>query len=184
MPLFDVTHGIPKLVKPENAESYEILGTAARVLLKLRFEKDQRIVDQALQKTVEVAQKNDKLVFMKTGILAGHKSLTPHADVIHLWASAEEVYPSRHLRIGSNDELQAQEMQKKFIGGMVRWRTSLRPETWLVYRRETDSRNKFTDKIIRVSEYWINEDFVYQELTHIKHTVDGLMEHINSRRHP
>lgn len=160
MPLFDVTNPIQQLVNPTEAEAYEVLAKAHTIprVSGPRFDKDIRTIDTAIKETKAKATKNNRLVFTKAGILVGHTSAVPHADVNHVWETAEMVYPSQlpNKRI----DLHAAEMQLKFIGGLVRWRISLLPDTWLVYRRDSDKYNQFTGKLIRVSEYWIDDSFV------------------------
>jgi hypothetical protein len=174
MPLYDVTHVNKEvLVKPADAENYDVLQGALRVLDARRFAKDIRIIDEALQQAIQHANSKNKLVFTKTGILVGYKSVTPTADTNHIWESALLAYPG-------NDE-HANELQLRFVGGMVRWRIAVLPEMWLVYRRESGKINKFTDKEIRVSEYWINEEFV-PRMTHVKHVVGDLMAKFNGAR--
>lgn len=159
MPLYDVTHR-DQLVDPIDAENYNVLQNAMRRLDTRRFAKDTRIIDQAIQASVKAANTANRLVFTKAGILVGHASLTPHADVNHIWESAEIAYPSQlpNHRIDEH----AVEMQLKFMGGMVRWRISLRPETWLAYRRESGKYNQHTGKEIRVSEYWVDNAYVFR----------------------
>ena len=42
----------------------------------------------------------------------------------------------------------------------MRWRISLLPQMWIVLRRDSDTYNQHTGKLIKISEYWINENFV------------------------
>lgn len=156
MPLYDVTNK-EVLVKPCDAENYDVLQKAVRELDSRRFMKDVRIIDTAIQAAIDEATAKNRLVFTKAGILVGHHSLTPHAEVNHIWESAEIAYPSL-LPNGRNDAL-AGEYQLKFVGGLVRWRISVLADIWLVYRRESGKYNQFTGKEIRVSEYWVNNDY-------------------------
>jgi len=181
MPLYDVTTR-DYLVDPEDAENYDVLQHAMSVINTQRFAKDVRIIDQALQASVKAANKNNKLVFTKAGILVGHASVTPHADVNHVWESAEIAYPTLLPGMKSKDREHAGEMQLKFIGGMTRWRISVRPETWLAYRRDSGKFNQFTGKEIKVSEYWVNEDYVFTPAPKRSgFTTDDLKAKFNSR---
>lgn len=177
MPLYDVTHK-DVLVKPKDAENYDVLQGALRSLDSRRFAKDIRIIDEALQKAVDEANAKNKLVFTKAGILVGHRSITPTVDTNHIWESSEIAYPS--IKRGGHIDEHAGELQLKFVGGLVRWRISILPDMWLAYRRESGKYNKFTGKEIRVSEYWVNNDYV-PPMRHIKHTVDDLMRKFNTR---
>jgi hypothetical protein len=159
MPLYDITTR-PMLVQPPDAANYDLLQRARKDLGEIRFKKDCRIIDEALDRIIREGQAKNKLVFTKAGFLVGHSTKTPHVDVQHVWDSAELAYPCR-LLLNRIDEV-AGEMQLKFVGGLVRWRISMLPDTWLVYRQPTDRFNTFTGKEITVSEYWINNDFVFQ----------------------
>ena len=160
MPLYDITKK-PAFVDPKDAEQYDVLVRAAKTLNVSRFMKDIRIIDQALQNSIRTAEDANRLAFTKAGFLVGHQSVTPHADVLHIWESAEIAYPSQLPNHRTNE--QAWEFQLKFVGGLVRWRISVLPDMWLVYRRESGKYNKTTGKEIRISEYWINNDFVFQK---------------------
>lgn len=158
MPLYDVTGSIDKLVDPVDAENYEVLQTAASILDARRLMKDIRILDTAIQLAITTATANNKLVFTKAGILVGHSSVTPTKDTNHIWESAELAYSYTGRK--KNDAALATELQLKWVGGMVRWRISMLPQTWLVYRRDSGNVNEFTGKDIKVSEYWINDSYV------------------------
>lgn len=166
--LIDITHK-PTKVRPQDAESYELLQKAKKQLGSIRFSKDCRIIDAELDRIVQLGQANNKLVFTKAGFIAGHSSSAPHKDVQHIWDSAEISFPST-LTLNRIDEVAA-EAQLKFIGGLVRWRISLRDETWLVYRQPSGKYNRNTGKEITISEYWINDNFVFSPP---KPTIDDL----------
>lgn len=156
--LIDITVGA-SLVKPQDAESYELLVKAKKELGTLRFGKDCRTIDAELERLITVGAATNKLVFTKTGFITGHQSVAPHKDVQHIWDSAEMVFPCR-MTLNRIDEAAA-EAQLKMVGGLVRWRISLLDDTWLVYRRPSGKYNKFTGKEITISEYWINNNFIY-----------------------
>jgi hypothetical protein len=158
--LYDVTIPFrPTLVKPKDAASYDLLCKARKNIGEIRFQKDCRIIDAALEKLVVEGQAKNKLIFTKAGFLVGHQSQAPHVEVQHVWDSAEFAFPSQ-MTLNRTDELAA-ECQLKFVGGLVRWRISMLDDTWLVYRRESGKFNKFTGKEITVSEYWIDNNFVF-----------------------
>jgi hypothetical protein len=158
VPLYDITKGVAP-VKPQDAESYELLVKARTELGEIRFKKDCRIIDADLDRIIKEGAAKNKLVFTKAGFIVGHSSLAPHKDVQHVWDSAEIAFPCQ-LTLNRIDEL-ALEHQKKFIGGLVRWRISLLKDIWLVYRQPSGEFNRFTGKEITISQYWINNDFVY-----------------------
>ena len=157
MPLYDVTHR-EVLVNPNDSENYDVIQSAMRELNAKRFKKDCDIIDEAIQAAIDLATANNRLCFTKVGIMLGHSSLLSVKDANHVWNSAAIAYPESTLKGADNS--QVGELQRKFIGGLLRWRIALRGETWLVYRRESGKINKHTEKEIRVSEYWINEDYV------------------------
>jgi hypothetical protein len=159
MPLYDVTGAVDRLVDPEDAENYDVLQVAATRLDARSLMKDIRIIDTALQQAIKSATAKNKLVFTKTGILVGHSSITPTKDTNHIWQSAEVAYSSSGCR-RKDDEALANELQLKWVGGMVRWRISVLPQMWLVYRRDSGRDNQFTGKEIKVSEYWISENYI------------------------
>ena len=159
MPLFDVTNK-DSLVKPKNAENYDVLQEAKRAAGTIRFNKDCRIIDEALDELILDAALGDKLVFTKAGFLVGHKSCVPHVDVNHVWFTAEMAYPTNLLKSGRALD-QANELQLKFVGGLVRWRISLQDDIWLVYREPSGTYNKYTGNEITISKYWIDNDYVF-----------------------
>ena len=60
---------------------------------------------------------------------------------------------------------------------MIKWRTSMRDERWLVAHRETGKRDVVTGEEIKASEYWIADDAVrlrHQRPRAPKTTVDDL----------
>jgi len=157
MPLYDVTHK-DVLVKPSDASNYDLLVKAREMIGTLRFNKDIQIFDSAIDKVVSQATDKNKLIFTKAGFIVGHQStVLVVKDQRHVWDSADLAFPC-HLDGNRIDE-HAAETQLKFVGGMMRWRISLRDETWLVYRRPSGTYNKLTGKEITVSEYWVCENY-------------------------
>jgi hypothetical protein len=180
MPLYDVTNK-EQLVHPHDAASYDILVKARSVVGQRRFDKDIDIIDQALDELVERCSAENKLVFTKAGFLVGHSSALPHVDVEHVWKTAELAYPT-HLLTGRSYDYAA-ELQLKLIGGLVRWRISLRPEQhWLVYRRPAGTFNKYTGKEITISEYWICTDYIPVTKIKKRATISDLVTKFNYAR--
>lgn len=160
MPLIDVTIPFkPTLVIPKDAENYDVLQAAMRELKAQRMLRDIKTIDDGVQDAITKANANNRLVFTKTGILLGYGSDVPHRLVNHVWESADLVFPS-HLP-GNRTDQHAEELQLKFCGGLLRWRISLQSDIWLVYRRDTGKYNQFTGKEIKVSEYWVDNNFVF-----------------------
>lgn len=69
----------------------------------------------------------------------------------------------------------------KFMGTLLMWRISLRSETWLMYRQETDNIDPDTGKTIFVSNYWIDSSFTPVEDVE-KPTLENLMAKFNGKR--
>ena len=181
MPLYDVTGRPDMLVEPQDAASYELLTYAKKEIGNLRFDKDCRIIDAELKRIVSEGKAKNKLVFTKAGFITGHSSKAPHVDVQHVWDSAEMAFPTKMTLNRYNEN--AGENQLKFIGGLVRWRISLLDDTWLVYRQPSGTFNKFTGKEITISEYWINDDYIYEGPVKKKSGLDlsGLSEKWGAR---
>lgn len=110
----------------------------------------------------------------------GYDSPLPHKDVLHVWESAEIAFQS--LLPNHRTDPHAEEHQLKFVGGLLRWRISLQPDIWLVYRRPSGNFNRFTGKEITVSEYWVNND--YQRPPKVKgFSVNELKNRFHSEHH-
>jgi hypothetical protein len=159
MPLYDVTNHTPKLVKPQDSESYEVIQKAKKEVGSLRFKKDCDISDVAIDSVIDKAKAGNKLAFLKAGIVFGQSSqLCTVKDYNHIWDTAEIAYPTTGTTGRQRDLLG--EYQLRFVGGLLRWRVALQDDTWLVYRRDSGTFNKYTGEEIKISEYWINNNFV------------------------
>ena len=88
MPLYDITNHRPILVKPTDAEFYDVIQAAKKRLHPQRFEKDVRTFDDAIQEVLTKATSTNKLAFTKAGFVVGYSRCTD-ADVNHFWESAE-----------------------------------------------------------------------------------------------
>lgn len=157
MPLYDVTNANEVLVRPSDAESYEVLQAVKRKTLKVTFDKITRTVDQAVD-SVKPTNKS-KLIWTRSAALFGHGSMQPKANVDHVWDN---------VIAAVGDDKQC----LRAVGGLLRWRISLRDETWLVYRRK-DVNGRLdpdTGKVISISEYWIDEN--YKQARQIKKAMD------------
>ena len=156
MSLNDITNGAPRLVKPKDAEAYEVLQKVKKEVGAIRFAKDMSIADEAIDKIVDDALAGNKFVFTKAGIIFGTRSaICTVKDYTHIWDTAELAFPT----VGTSGRVldQINEHQLKFVGGILRWRVSVRPEDWYVYRRDSGTYNKYTGEEIKISEYWIKK---------------------------
>jgi hypothetical protein len=141
--LTDVTNK-PSKVKPSDAESYDVIQAVKRKIPSQSWDRIVETVDEAIESSI---QDSGKLTWTKTGVLFGHGSLQPKRHVDHLWDNVIKA-------VGDDKNcLMA-------VGGLLRWRISVRKETWLVYRRETGDVDPISGKNITVSEYWINQSYV------------------------
>lgn len=157
MPLYDVTNPREVLVHPSDAESYEVLQAVKRKTHTATFDKITRTVDQAID-SVKPTNKS-KLIWTRSAALFGHGSMQPKANVDHVWDN---------VIAAVGDDKQC----LRAVGGLLRWRISLRQETWLVYRRK-DPNGRLdpdTGKVISISEYWIDNN--YKQMRQAKKAMD------------
>lgn len=145
--LYDVTNPKINKVNPEDAANYDVIQSVRRKTHPRTWDKMVDTVDNGIEWSIQRGvTRNNPLVWTKGAALFGHNSPLPHKDVEHLWSNTVAA-------VGDGKEcLQA-------IGGLLRWRMSLRKELWLVYRQETGNIDPDTGKKITASEYWIDENF-------------------------
>jgi hypothetical protein len=144
--LYDVTNR-DTWVDPEEAEAFDTIVALKRDLPANTFDRLVKTVDEMIE-SVDPTD-TSKLVWTKAGALFGHGSEGPKKWIEHLWEKVIDVVgPDRLCLIA--------------VGSLLRWRISLRSETWLVYRRESGSKDPMTGKPVLISEYWINEDYVFK----------------------
>lgn len=143
MPLYDVTKPRVSLVRPDNAENYVVLQKLKSELNPITFDRMVRTVDEAIDSCQPSA--TTRLVWTRASALFGYGTVRPHKHIEHLWKNIESIVGPEVLAL-------------KAVGGLLRWRISLRPEKWLVYRRDSEQRDEL-GKLITISEYWINENF-------------------------
>lgn len=103
-----------------------------------------RIIDEGLNRLRP--SQNSRLVWTRLASFAGdHSNALNHADNEYLWKTMKEIFGEDHCKIA--------------LGGLLRWRISTRDETWLLYVRDTGEHDPVTDKLITISEYWIDETY-------------------------
>lgn len=146
MSLYDITNGGPNKVDPAKAEAFKYIQKIIQQLHARTFQRVIQTIDDELDGLKP--SESSKLVWTKTGALIGHGSTGPKKHIDHVWENVSSAFGGngRSTLIG--------------VGSLVRWRISLRPETWLVYRRESDIFDEISQKLVTISEYWINEDFI------------------------
>ena len=146
MALYDVTFK-DTYVDPADAERAEHIQAVKRFYPAVTFNKIIRIVDEAIHSVKPSA--SSKLVWTKTGALFGHNSPRPLRDVEYCW---EKVIGA----VGDDKNCLIA------MGAIFRWRISLRPETWLAYRQDSQNVDPSTGRKILISTYWIDEGYVFK----------------------
>lgn len=160
MPLYDITNK-PVKVEPADAENYIALVKLRSSLHTNTFERLVKTVDEAIE-SCQPSQ-SSSLVWTRSAALFGHGSQQPHKWVKHLWDNVESVVGPGKLTL-------------KAVGGLLRWRISLRKDTWLVFRRDSDTIDPETDRLVTISEYWINNSFQLRKEKEESVDVAGLAE--------
>jgi hypothetical protein len=145
MAAFDVGLSKDHYVDPEKAHDSEFIQALERVLKPNVFARIVKTIDEALDNLKPSAK--SKLVFTRMAALFGHNNIQPKRWEAHLWDNVVHV-------VGDGKECLLA------IGSMLRWRVSVRPETWLVYKQVTEDEDPETGKKISVSHYWIDEEFI------------------------
>jgi len=163
--LYDVTRKPDKEVVPEELLKSEYLKKAVKEIHSASFEKMCNTLDLALDKLKPSASSN--LVWTKFGALCGYNSNEPCRDINHLWEKGVDVFGDSKVLM-------------KFMGTLLMWRISLRPETWLMYRQETDNIDPDTGKTIWVCNYWVDSSFTPVEEE--KPNLENLMAKFNGKR--
>lgn len=147
MPLYDVTGRQDQLVDPSACEDYIAIQALQRKLPAVTYKRVIKTIAEAVDSVRPSSI--SRLVWTRAAALFGHGSLQPKAHIDHLWNAVISA-------VGDDKEcLQA-------VGALLRMEIAKRPETWLVYRRETGEVDPVTGKDITISEYWINEDYVFR----------------------
>lgn len=144
MPLYDITNKVDK-VEPNKAANYAALVKLKNSLHTATFDRVIKTVDEAI--TSCRPSESSALVWTRSAALFGESSKQPHKHISHLWENVEAVVGRGKYTL-------------KAVGGLLRWRISLQPDTWLVFRRDSDDLDLETGKLITISEYWINNDFM------------------------
>lgn len=164
MPLYDVTGGSgnnSRMIIPHAAVDNEYIAACKRKLHPQRWQRVIKTVDEYLEGLVAAGV--NKLIWTKLGAAFGDKSVAPHARVAHLWSAVEEsVGDGRNCLIT--------------FGCIFRWRIALRPETWLLWVRVTEDLDPDTGKKIKVSEYWVDQNFVPPPPKTLRSSVEALRQ--------
>lgn len=155
--LFDVTYA-DTYVDPSKAELAQHIQAVKRHHREVTWNKILRIMDEAINSVKP--SKSSKLVWTKTGALFGHSSARPLRDVEYVW---EKVIGA----VGDDKNCLIA------MGALFRWRISLRPETWLVFRQDSEDVDPTTGRKILISTYWIDNSYVFKGI--IKKSKEELM---------
>jgi hypothetical protein len=158
MPLYDIK-GF-RLWEPSEIEEWDILKAAERVFHPETYAKMIRTTDEAVEKIKPTSKSN--LVWTKAGAIYGYRSSEPVEAVNHIWHKAIEKWGDTKLPL-------------LFVGSLLMWRISLRPEQWLTDKQGKGEIDPDTGKEITDRSYWINENIK------VRNTVDDLMAKFNRR---
>lgn len=143
MPLYDVTHS-PFHVDADDCEDYDVIQCLIRKLSAAEYARVLRIIRSGIR-TVKPS-KASALRWTRAAALYGHDSELPFV---------QELWDLVISAVGDDKEcLQA-------VGALLRMEIARLPDTWLVYRRDSDEYDPATGKLITISEYWVNNDFVF-----------------------
>lgn len=164
--LYDVTRKPDREVLPDDLLKSEYLKKAVKEINPVSFEKMCRTLDLALDNQKPSASSN--LIWTKFGALVGHSSGEPCRDINHLWEKGIDAFGESKVLM-------------KFMGTLLMWRISLRKETWLVYRQETNNVDPDTGKTIFVCNYWIDDLFTPVEDVEAP-TLENLMAKFNKKK--
>lgn len=146
MPMYDITNGKGKLVKPEQMEKTAHFKKIKKEVSANSWKMICRILKESVEDCVSKGVTKNKLVWTKMGAMFGYNSDRPKYDVERLWERVVEI-------VGDGKEC------KEAVGILLKWEISKRSETWLCYVQTTDEIDSTTGKLIKVSSYWINENF-------------------------
>ena len=143
MPLYDVTYK-DLFIDPDEVLASDVMRALERKLHPRTYE---RVIKTAIEGVGSVRpSSNSKLVWTRSAALFGHRSPRPKCDVDHFWNSIiSALGDDRECLWG--------------VGSVLRYAIALRPETWLVYRQKTGDVDPVTGKEIKISEYWINDQY-------------------------
>jgi len=147
MSLYDVTFKKDVLIKPDVASTSRHIQVVLKSYPAVTFKKILRILDEAIDSVKP--SKSSRLVWTKTGALFGRNTERPLRDVDYVW---EKVIGA----VGNDKNCLIT------MGSLFRWRISLRPETWLVYRQDSENIDPTTGRAILISTYWIDETYIFR----------------------
>lgn len=141
MPVYDYASG--RKHEPIDCEKFEYLDAIKRKMNPRTFKKMIDTVDTALNNLKP--SDTSGLVWTKCAALVGYSSQEPTASTNHLWKKAWE---------HANEDKRTCNM---FVGGLIRWRISLRSEHWISFPQITDKIDPHTGKYIKSATYWIKK---------------------------
>jgi len=145
MPLYDVTKKPDRLITPSDIECSSYLSVLRREIHSATYNRIVKTGEEAVEKLVK--SNFGKLVWTKTGALFGHDSLEPKKHVDHLWRTVANVMgEDKHCLLT--------------VGTLLMWTIARRNEPWLLWREESNTVDVETGKPIRVSQYWIDQNYV------------------------
>ncbi len=134
-------------ITSKDTENYDRIVRGKKLLHTKTFNKMINTIDFAVDDLQP--SESSKLIWTKTAALVGHSSKLPTRDTSHLWDNAFAIF-------------QDQKLTNQFVGGMVRWRISIRKDhQWFCARDILKDRfDQETGKPIQVATYWVNDLFI------------------------
>jgi hypothetical protein len=159
MPLFDTKHGFRRL-DPEDIEEWDVLKKARKEFHPKTFDKMIRTTDEAIENINPSVKSN--LKWTKSGAIFGYSSCEPVEAINHVWKHAIELWGDTKIPL-------------LFVGSLLMWRISIRPEQWLTYASETGKIDPDSSKEITERSYWINEE------VKTEYTAEDLKKKFNQR---
>lgn len=144
MALYDVGATVPKLVT--SARTAENLYVKAHARENPGAEGAR--IERLLNKGIDALLGGQRIHWTKAGVMWGHSSARPHADVEAVWESILKI-------VGGGKEAPI------MLGCLFRHLMARRPEThWLCLTTVTDKVDPVTLEYIKSTEYWLKSNFV------------------------
>lgn len=149
--LYNVTYPKTRVVCPISCIKGKdgIINAVKNKVHPSTYEKMIRTVDTALKELKP--SRSSSLVWASTGSVLGQGSNIPHDSHTHFWDVIGKLFGESRL-------------SKIAAGSFLRWRIAdlamETEDTWLLYQRESDTKDPITGRNIKISEYWIDNTFV------------------------
>ena len=148
--LVNVSYTRDELIDSTNEEGSDLIRLLKKRVPSVTFNKMVRIVSEGIASVRP--SKSSQLVWTKSAVLFGHKSMRPKCEVDYLW---DKIIGA----VGDDKECLF------VLGALVRWQTAVHAEKtrdiWLMYRQETGGVDPITGKTIHENHYWIDNNYTF-----------------------